>query len=287
MRKLLLVGKFTEHFREVNKKLIDKYEVRACVNKLEIFKGMFKLNKPDIVVLLLNEMDETNGELLKELKEEYREIPVVCAGIKLENSLNYKVPLSKQFEYMEESYTVESLIKRIEDALEKDISEDENPEVSGSDKKNVPEEKKEDNNEENKGIEGEGIKEENLLEREDRRKTILLVDDSGIFLRMMKSLLEENYDVKMATSGLKAISLIHEKHPDLILLDYEMPLFDGRETMIKIRESEKTKDIPIVFVTAVNDKEHIKAVLSLKPTGYLLKPLDKERLLQTVKEIIG
>lgn len=287
MRKLLLVGKFTEHFREVNKRLTDKYEVRACVNKLEIFKGMFKLNKPDIVVLLLNELDETNGELLKELKEEYRQIPVVCAGIKLDNSLNYKVPLSKQFEYMEESYTVESLIKKIEDALEKDISEDENFEVSESDKKNVPEEKKEDNKEENKGIEGEGIKEEKILEREDRRKTILLVDDSGIFLRMMKSLLEENYDVKMATSGLKAISLIHEKHPDLILLDYEMPLYDGRETMIKIRESEKTKDIPIVFVTAVNDKEHIKAVLSLKPAGYLLKPLDKERLLQTVKEIIG
>ena len=53
MEKVLLVGKFTDQFREINKKLSVKYEVRACVNKLEIFRGMFKLNKPDVVVMLL------------------------------------------------------------------------------------------------------------------------------------------------------------------------------------------------------------------------------------------
>ena len=69
MKKLLLVGQFTEHFRKMNKGLADKYEVRACVNKLEIFKGMFKLNKPDIVVMLLQGLDETNESLFVELKK--------------------------------------------------------------------------------------------------------------------------------------------------------------------------------------------------------------------------
>ena len=85
MKKLLLVGQFTDHFRKINKSLTEKYEVRACVNKLEIFKGMFKLNKPDIVVMLLQGLDETNEALLKELKKEYKDIPVVCAGIDLED----------------------------------------------------------------------------------------------------------------------------------------------------------------------------------------------------------
>ena len=63
----------------------------------------------------------------------------------------------------------------------------------------------------------------------------------------------------------------------MILLDYEMPVCNGRETMIKIREIESNKNIPIVFVTAVNKKEHIKSVLALKPDGYLLKPINDLR----------
>lgn len=280
MKKLLLVGQFTDHFRKINKNLTGKYEVRACVNKLEIFKGMFKLNKPDIVVMLLQGLDETNESLLNELKKEYKDIPVVCTGIDLEDEKMPKYLLAKQFEYIEEPYTVEQLIEKIEYALVKDISEEENSE---QDRKEKIEEKQEDKTEE----ENSEFIEKVIHKEEKRKKSILLVDDSGIYLRMMKGLLEEKYDVNITTSGLKAISLIHEKRPDLILLDYEMPLFDGRETMMKIRESEETRDIPIVFVTAVNDKEYIKAVLSLKPIGYLLKPIDKERLLRTVKEIVG
>ena len=81
MKKVLLVGKFTDQFREINKKLSENYEVRACVNKLEIFKGMFKLNKPDVVVMLFGEMNETNESLLRDMEKEHNEIPVVCAGI--------------------------------------------------------------------------------------------------------------------------------------------------------------------------------------------------------------
>ena len=302
MKKILLMGQFTDHFREINKSLTGKYEVRACVNKLEIFKGMFKLNKPDVVVMLINELNEANEGLFKELKKEHRDIPVVYTGINFENNVIPDYLMSKQLEYVAVPYTIENLIEKIEYAMTKDISEEENqkvPEkVTKEEKKSEKEEKEE---KEEKGEKGEkGEKEEdkkttddslptekNTGSNEHRKKSVLVVDDSGIFLRMMKGLLEDKYDVSVITSGLKAISLIHEKKPDLILLDYEMPLYDGRETMMKIRESESTKDIPIVFVTAVNDKEHIKAVLSQRPAGYLLKPLDKERLIKTVKEIIG
>ena len=279
MKKVLLVGKFTEEFREMNKKLAEKYEVRASVNKLEIFKGMFKLNKPDAIVMFYNEINEDNEQIVGEIKKEYKNIPVVCAGIKYEEGKMSKALLSKQFEYMEEPYTVEELIEKVEYILKKDISEDESTENGGS-------EKSESQKEKNEGTEKDKAVTESVPESEAGKKSILLVDDSGMFLRMMKRLLEEEYNVDMTTSGLKAITMAKEKRPDLILLDYEMPLYDGRETMIKLRQSEQTKDIPIVFVTAVNDKEHIRSVLTLKPTAYLLKPIDKDRVFKTIKDIL-
>ena len=285
MRKILLIGQFTDNFRKMNKSLTGKYEVRACVNKLEIFRGMFKLNEPDVVVLLIEELDKTNEELLAELKKEYKNMPVVCAGLDLENITIPDIYMTKQFEYLETAYTAEQLIEKIEYVSEKDLTEEIVEEKKYETEKaedkvtETPEQKKEPED-------FETIK-NRLLNEKDRRKKIMLVDDSGIYLRMMKGLLDEEYDIIMTTSGLKAISMVHEKHPDLILLDYEMPLFDGRETMVKIRQAEDIKDIPIVFVTAVNDKDHIKAVLSLKPAGYLLKPIDKDRLFKTIKSIVG
>lgn len=289
MKKILLVGKLSEQFREMSKKLAGKYEVRATVNKLEAFRGMLKLNKPDAIVMFYSEINEDNEQIVKEIKREHKDIPTVCAGIKYEEDKMPVVLLLKQFEYMEEPYTIEELIEKIEVALVKDLSEEEPIENGGKEKEEKGEkgEKTEEKKEEKKESENNTTEAEPALKSEEVRKTILLVDDSGIYLRMMKNLLEEKYDIILTTSGFKAITLAQEKHPDLILLDYEMPLYDGRETMIKLRDSEKTKDIPIVFVTAVNEKEHIKAVLSLKPVGYLLKPIDKERVLKTIKNIIG
>ena len=286
MRKILLIGQFTDNFRKMNKSLTGKYEVRACVNKLEIFRGMFKLNEPDVVVLLIEELDKTNEELLEELKKEYKKMPVVCAGLDLENITIPDIYMTKQFEYLEAAYTAEQLIEKIEYVSEKDLTEEEIVEEKKYETENTEDTVIETTEQKKEPEDFETIK-NRLLNEKDRRKKIMLVDDSGIYLRMMKGLLDEEYDIIMSTSGLKAISMVHEKHPDLILLDYEMPLFDGRETMVKIRQAEDIKDIPIIFVTAVNDKDHIKAVLSLKPAGYLLKPIDKDRLFKTIKSIIG
>ena len=119
------------------------------------------------------------------------------------------------------------------------------------------------------------------------KKLVLMIDDSGVFLRLLKSMIEDYYDVKMTTLGLNAQSVILDCKPDIILLDYDMPIFDGKQTMQKIRECEEIKDIPIVFVTAVNKKDHIMEVLNQKPAGYILKPVERDRILQTIRDIIG
>ena len=283
MKKVLLVGKFTDQFREINKKLAETYEVRACVNKLEIFKGMFKLNKPDVVVMIFGEMNETNEALLRDMEKEHSEVPIVCAGIHKDAEKSLDTLLLSRSVFLEPSYSVQEIIEKVEYVLNEDFIENMLFKTLGVDLSIA------DDDEVFKRKEAEK-ESEPAPKRQDLgsgKKSILLVDDSGIFLRMLNGLLSEQYDVRMATSGWKAISMIRHKRPDLILLDYEMPMCDGRETMLKIREVEENKDIPIVFVTAVNKMEHIKSVLALKPAGYLLKPINKDKLFQSIREIIG
>ena len=282
MEKVLLVGKFTDQFREINKKLSMKYEVRACVNKPEIFKGMFKLNKPDVIVLLLGEMNETNESLLREIQKEHSEIPLVSAGVHAEIIKRIDNLILNNAVFLPSSYTVEQLIEKVEFALNENFVESMLLKSLGVDV-SVEEEPIEIAKEEKKEPEAKAKK----SELENNKKTILLIDDSGIFLRMLNGVLSEKYNVRMATSCQKALVSICEKKPDLILLDYEMPICNGRETMIKIREIESNKNIPIVFVTAVNKVENIKAVLSLKPAGYVLKPIDKDKLFELIGSIIG
>ena len=118
------------------------------------------------------------------------------------------------------------------------------------------------------------------------KKRILVVDDNGTTLRTMKAMLEGDYDVAIAISGAQAMTSIGKKRPDLILLDYEMPVCDGKMTLEMIRADNDMKDIPVIFLTAINDRANIEAVLKLKPAGYFLKPAVKDRLLAEISKVL-
>lgn len=119
------------------------------------------------------------------------------------------------------------------------------------------------------------------------KKNILVIDDSGIALRNFKQLLEDEYSVAVANSGIHAITAIRMQKPDLILLDYQMPNLDGKSVFKMISEKSAWKDIPIVFLTSAADKEIVKELLLLKPAGYILKPSTREQLKNTIKKVIG
>ena len=118
-------------------------------------------------------------------------------------------------------------------------------------------------------------------------KTILLIDDSPVQLRQVREILKEKYRVIMASSGLQAMNMLIKETPDLIFLDYDMPVVDGRVTLEKIRANERSKNIPVVFLTAINSKEKILAVAPLNPSDYLLKPVNAKRILETAQRITG
>ncbi len=119
------------------------------------------------------------------------------------------------------------------------------------------------------------------------RKHILVVDDDPVMLKVLKEQLHDNYDVATAISGKIALKFLERKKTDLILLDYEMPEESGPVVMEKIRARDSIKDIPIVFLTGVSEREKITEALSLKPQSYLLKPVDREKLMKVITDIIG
>ena len=114
------------------------------------------------------------------------------------------------------------------------------------------------------------------------KKKILVVDDSGIMLRNIKRWLEDKYQVILANSGAMAIKYLATNRPDLVLLDYEMPVIDGSQVLEMIRTETEFCDIPVIFLTGKNDKESIMKVLDLKPEGYLLKSMEPQKIIDEI-----
>jgi len=120
-----------------------------------------------------------------------------------------------------------------------------------------------------------------------RKKHIIVVDDDPRMLKLIKEHLHGEYEVATAINGRLALNFLEKKRTDLIFLDYEMPGMSGPQVLEKIRENPKLTDIPVVFLTGISEREKIKKVLSMKPQGYLLKPLNREKLFSTIKNILG
>ena len=120
------------------------------------------------------------------------------------------------------------------------------------------------------------------IDSEENKRHIMVVDDSGQMLRTVKAWLSMKYKVTIASSAAMAISLLANNKPDLILLDYEMPVCSGPQFLEMIRTEISTQNIPVIFLTAKNDAESVKKVLALKPEGYLLKTMSQEQVLENV-----
>ena len=114
------------------------------------------------------------------------------------------------------------------------------------------------------------------------KKKILVVDDSGAMLRNVKGWLEDKYQVILANSGAMAIKYLSTNRPDLVLLDYEMPIVDGKQVLGMIRSETEFSDIPVIFLTSKGDKESVMQVMDLKPDGYLLKTMPPEQIKKSV-----
>ncbi len=117
------------------------------------------------------------------------------------------------------------------------------------------------------------------------RKHILIVDDDKNMLKLLRMFLADDYQVTIVDSGKQALEYVIKHTPDLILLDYMMPLFDGPHVLEIIRKREESKNVPVLFLTSVTEREKIIQCLAHNPQGYLIKPISREELLQRVGEV--
>ncbi len=113
-----------------------------------------------------------------------------------------------------------------------------------------------------------------------RMKHILIVDDDTDYSRTIREILKNKYRVSMANSGVQAIATLVKKQTDLILLDYDMPVANGLQVMEMLKADDKLKEVPVMFVTGIDDREDIMRVLELGPVDYILKPIKSADLLE-------
>jgi phosphoserine phosphatase RsbU/P len=113
---------------------------------------------------------------------------------------------------------------------------------------------------------------------------ILVVDDNTDNLRLLAGLLSEHhYKVRLAPNGVRALATIRKEAPDLVLLDIMMPGMDGFEVCRQLKEDEQTANIPIIFISALNETIDKVKAFSLGGVDYITKPFKAQEILARVK----
>jgi DNA-binding response OmpR family regulator len=119
-------------------------------------------------------------------------------------------------------------------------------------------------------------------------KSILICDDDPVILRLLQVNLElEGYEAILAHHGEEAYSLASDRVPDLVILDIMMPRLDGYQTCEKLKADDKTKDIPVVFLSAKAQQSDIEKGRAYGVSEYLTKPFDPTELLEVVDRLVG
>jgi DNA-binding response OmpR family regulator len=120
------------------------------------------------------------------------------------------------------------------------------------------------------------------------KKRILIVDDELAILALLgERLISAGYDVLKAENGSDAISIAKEKMPDLIILDIMMPDIDGVTVSQILKEDEPTKNIPVIFLTALQGKKEEMSGHKSGKNIIFAKPFDSKELLAAIKQLIG
>lgn len=251
--KMLLVGDLNETLYSLSDYLMKDFQIQICSENAENVKDMIRLYRPSIVLLMVGDVDKDSQDIFSVLSEKYASLPYVILGTKEKRSDLEKYSAKLGNKKILFRPVVSSDVRKACMAL---LNKEEDDSNDNADAK--------------------------------QKNRILIVDDNALVLRNVKSLLEqEGYQVLLANSGEKGLAVVKKSKVDLILLDYEMPGMNGREVFEKLIEDEETKDIPVVFLTSMAEREQVYAVLKNIPFGYILKPPASDKIISVVKEALG
>jgi two-component system chemotaxis response regulator CheY len=118
-------------------------------------------------------------------------------------------------------------------------------------------------------------------------KQILIVDDSESIREILAYSLEKaGYRVMVACDGMDALQYFDGRSIDLLLTDYHMPNLNGLELILKVRQTENYKFMPILVLSTENQLEMMREARNSGATGWLMKPFSTEKLIQTLRKVI-
>lgn len=117
-------------------------------------------------------------------------------------------------------------------------------------------------------------------------KQILVIDDEPISIRIIKNFLKDEFKVNAVTDGSAAMKYLSKYKPDVILLDYMMPIYDGAHLFEMIQKNKKYEDIPVIVVTGVRDEEKIMDIISRGAKYIIKKPVEKRELLDMINKVL-
>jgi putative two-component system response regulator len=117
-----------------------------------------------------------------------------------------------------------------------------------------------------------------------QNKKVLIVDDDKSNLLVLMDILQRDYTISIAKEGEEAIRIAEKTSPDIILLDIILPGIDGYEVLSRLRKSDNTKNIPVIFLTGLSDSDNEEKALKCGAAGYIMKPFNPSVIKQKVKE---
>jgi len=271
MKKVMIIGGLNDMTKKIYDKLAPICHPQICADSRPIVQGMLKMLEPDIVIVSLSEDSSDPEDIFFLLGVDAFNTPVIAIGsVDIQSRLIKAGYLPKKhIIYMQAPVKLDSIVTCVGDFIrEFERKTDEKSKVLN--KLKFYERPKEDKK-----------------PKEDKRKRILVVDDDPTMLRIMQNMLSKRYIVSVAASSSQAMMAISKVRPDLVLLDYDMPVVDGKMTLEMLRSEENTKDIPVVFLTGMSDQDHVGNVLSLQPEGYILKPPSEAKIFSRLENILG
>lgn len=120
-----------------------------------------------------------------------------------------------------------------------------------------------------------------------KSKILIVDDDRAIVNFICDVLIEENYEVLSAFNGKSALEITQAELPDLIILDWEMPIMDGIETLSFLKAIDSIKDIPVIMITGrLNSKKDLKYAFDAGAIDFIRKPIDSIELIARTKSML-
>lgn len=127
-----------------------------------------------------------------------------------------------------------------------------------------------------------------LFSKKPRKTTVVHVDDETDIRLLVQAALEPmGMQVLGAADGPSGLNLVIKENPDLVILDVMMPGMDGFAVCAALREHPAHKDTPIFLCTALSQVKHIEKASELGATGYIIKPIDVDKLRHKVIDVLG